>query len=560
MKKTILLNSFLLLFLLSFLGKLNAQNIQNIECKQIGNSCNCKFKDHEGVVKHLNRTPNAKGKADVEIFWDFGDGTKEKGKAVSHTYKRSGDYRVRAFFKVKYSVYPAIPREESQIMTIKVAKEDPSVQSGNFALEHNLDGDIVMKEDFCLIATVPKAGDLTLDYNTTQFQISEIRSPLGATMSGNKIVSKGGQRIFMRVQALNLGENGQVAIIKAFWNGETKDVQFKVKASHDPNDMLVDRSLFKYDEFDGKTEIPVKYTVRFENIGGDIARNIKIRVALPKDMEYKPALSLVEYGYGSITENPRLPADATLPLCNSTVQDRCMEKIYAEKDDNTIGFDFKGIKLDGTNDPDKKKREGFVTYTLFIKKPPIEPQISSAQIWFDGTLKPIPTNVISVELKKQRRLSLRLAANTRLPANKDSILNYEIGLVWSRLYPFGFYFPTELGVSIKNQFWTDATAKITGIPVRFSQQIRHNFLGGLLGFGVGASVHIIVDAQRTEGSSKTMKFADFTDLQLFGDLNINALHQRPTLGLRFGLPVTKKFEAYKNANAQAQLYVAWQFK
>jgi hypothetical protein len=249
-----------------------------------------------------------------------------------------------------------------------------------------------------------------------------------------------------------------------------------------------------------------------------------------------------------------------LPICTATAIDRCMEIVYPEKDDNTIGFDFKGIKLNGTNDKDKKMREGFVSYTLFIKRPPIKSQLSSANIWFDGVLKPVATNTISVKLKTQRRLSLRLAANTRLPASKDSILNYEIGLVWSRLYPFGFYFPTEIGASIKNEFWNDANAKITGIPVRLSQQIRHNFLGGLLGFGVGVSANIAVNVQRTEGTIKTTKFADFTDAQLFGDVNLNALRQRPTLGVRFGFPVSKKFEAYKNANAQAQLYVAWQFK
>ncbi len=560
MKKTSYCCCILFPFLTAFYGQLTAQNI---ECKQSGNTCNCKFIDPEGFKKHLNKTApaDARGKADIDIFWDMGDGEKQTGKAISHTYKRSGKYTVRAFFKVKYSVYPPIKHEESQVMTIKVAREDPSVFSGNFALEHNLDGEIVAKEDFCLVATVPSAGDLTLDFKPEQFKIGAVRGGVGAVLiTQNKIVSKGGQRIFMPIKAVNIGENGQIAMIKATFNGQTRDVQFKIRTSHDPNDINVDRARFNFSEFDGKTEIPVKYTVRFENTGGDIARNIKIRVVLPKDMEYKPATSLVEYGYGAIIENPRLQEGADLPLCTSTIQDRCMEKIYAEKDDNTIGFDFKGIKLDGTNDADKKKREGFVSYNLFMKKPPIKAQLSSAEIWFDGTLKPIKTNTITVELKKQRRLSLRFAANTRLPVKSDSVLNYEVGLVWSRLYPFGFYFPTELGVSVKNQFWQDVNAQITGIPVRFSQQIRHNFLGGLLGFGVGMSANIAVNVQRTEGSSKTTKFADFTDAQVFGDVNINALRQRPTLGVRFGFPVSKKFEAYKNANAQAQVYVAWQFK
>jgi hypothetical protein len=255
-----------------------------------------------------------------------------------------------------------------------------------------------------------------------------------------------------------------------------------------------------------------------------------------------------------------LQSDADLPLCTGVVKDRCMEIVYPEKDDNTIGFDFQGIKLSGTENKDKKMREGFVSYNLFIKKPPIRTQVSSANIWFDGVLKPVETNRVTVKLKKQRRLSLRLAANTRLPANKDSVLNYEVGLVWSRLYPFGFYFPTELGVSIKNEFWKDATANVSGIPMRLSQQMRHNFLGGLLGFGVGVSANIAVNVQRTEGSIKTKNFAEFTDAQLFGDINLNAMRQRPTLGVRFGYPLSKKIEPLSNANAQAQVYVAWQFK
>jgi uncharacterized repeat protein (TIGR01451 family) len=559
MKKTNIYFPFIFLFFNSFFIELNAQNIT---CTASGASCYCKLNDADNLVKTLNlkNPPSGRGKADIDVFWDMGDGQNRTGKSFTYTYKKSGNYTVRAFFRIKYSLYPPIKHEESQVLAIKVKSEDPSVYSGNFSLTNSLDGDIVKNEDFCIVASVPKAGDLILDYSPSQFEIGDVRGPEGARLTTrNKIESKGSQRIFIPIKATNLGENGQIASIKMIWNGQSIESKFKVKASHDPNDINVDRSRLRFSEFDGKTEIPIKYTIRFENKGGDLARDVRINVALPQDMTYNPKTSLLEYGYGTIVENPRLPKDADLPLCTSA-KDRCFEVVYGAKEDNALGFEFHQIKLNGTNVPDKKMREGFVSYNLFITKPPVRSQKSSADIYFDGVLKPVSTNTVTVALKTQRRLSLRLAANTRLPANKDSVLNYEVGLVWSRLYPFGFYFPTELGVSIKNQFWKDANADITGIPFRFSQQIRHNFLGGLLGFGVGVSANIAANVQRTEGSQKTSKIADLTDISMFGDLNINALRQRPTLGVRLGFPVNKKFEALNNANAQAQVYLAWQFK
>ena len=74
--------------------------------------------------------------------------------------------------------------------------------------------------------------------------------------------------------------------------------------------------------------------------------------------------------------------------------------------------------------------------------------------------------------------------------------------------------------------------------------------------GVGLSANIAMNLKRGLNS----EFANYTDLQVFGDLNINAQRQRPTLGLRFGYPLNKKFEPRDGGLWQLQLYGAWQFK
>ncbi len=572
------------LFLMAFLAISHPIYAQSgnkpidFDVRSIGKSTySFKVKNAAGVTDYLRgKATSAGANAGFVIFWDMGDGAHYRGENIKHTYKYGGDYTVRAFVGIYYSDREPHPMWSR---TLKVAGKSgqvgPSVFS-TFLLECSFDKEVkkgqnqekrnVKKdEEFCLVAYVPNKGELKLNYNNSDFIILGETTVNGKRidLNNNTLSVLAGQKVFIPLKASkNMTGDGQLTQFTATLNGQSQMIEFIKNTAHDPNDMQVERGQILFREFEGKVEIPIKYRVRFENMGRAPAQNVRVAVSVPKGMTFKKSEGVIAYDYGKDIGIPQLQSD--FPICQNEAQKGCLDVSYLDnqKNKDSLVFVFKNIQLKGMStvvkdDPcSNKLRHGSITYYLHAQKPH-KNYVSEAFIGFDNAIT--PTNSERVRLKKQLRVSLRLAANMLLPDKQmhfKSGENYEIGLVVSRLYPFGVYFPTELGVSFNEQEWKDGNNLLKGRPIRVSQQIRRNTKGGFFGMGLGLSAHIALNTKK----GLNAQFADYTDLQLFGDLNINAQKQRPTLGLRIGYPLNKKFEPRDGGLWQLQLYGAWQFK
>ncbi len=583
MKNRDKLSIFCLVFT-AFLAVFNSTHAQNTN-KPIdfdvrsmgGKTYGFKVKNVAGVNDYLRgKATSAGANAGFVVFWDMGDGTHYRGDNIKHTYKYEGKYTVRAFVGIYYSdrdPHPMWSRELS--VSGKKGKIGPSVFP-TFLLECSFDKEVkksqnqekrnVKKdEEFCLVAYIPNKGELKLNYNSNDFSIFGQITANGERVENNNntLSVSAGQKVFIPLKASkNMTGDGQITQFTATLNGQAQTIDFIKNTAHDPNDMQIERGQILFREFEGKADIPIKYRVRFENMGRAPAQNVRVAVSVPRGMTFKKDEGVIAYDYGKDIGIPQLQSD--FPICANESQKGCLDVSYGDnpKNRDSLVFVFRDIQLKGMSTVSKddpcsdKLRHGSITYYLHAQKPH-KNYISEASIGFDNAIT--PTNSERLRLKKQLRMSMRLAANMLLPSNWTDFKsgeNYEIGLVVSRLYPFGFYFPTELGISFNEQEWTDGGNMFKGRPIRVSQQIRRNTKGGFFGMGIGLSANIAVNVKRGVGS----EFADYTDLQLFGDLNINAQKQRPTLGLRIGYPLNKKFEPRNGGLWQLQLYGAWQFK
>lgn len=556
----------------------NANNPIGFDVRSLGGSTyGFKVKNAAGVNDYLRgKATSAGANAGFVVFWDMGDGAHYRGDNIKHTYKYQGQYTVRAFVGIYYSDRDPHPMWSRQLnVSGKKGKVGPSVFS-TFLLECSFDKDVkrgqnqekrnVKKdEEFCIVAYIPNKGELKINYNTSDFNILGETTANGERidLKNNTLSVTAGQKVFIPLKASkNMTGDGQITQFTATLNGQTQTIDFIKNTAHDPNDMQVERGQILFREFEGKAEIPIKYRVRFENMGSAPAQKVRVAVSVPKGMTFKKEDGLIAYDYGKDIGIPQLQSD--FPICQNAAQKGCLDVSYLDdsKNKDSLVFVFRDIQLKGMStvvkdDPcSDKLRHGSITYYLHAQKPH-KNYVSEAFIGFDNAIT--PTNSERLRLKKQLRVSLRLAANMLLPdkqMNFKNVENYEIGLVVSRLYPFGFYFPTELGVSFNEQEWNDGNNLVKGRPIRVSQQIRRNTKGGFFGMGVGLSANIAMNLKRGLNS----EFADYTDLQVFGDLNINAQKQRPTLGLRIGYPLNKKFEPRDGGLWQLQVYGAWQFK
>ena len=576
--------SIFFLVCMTFLSVINPAHTQNAN-KPIdfdvrsmgGKTYGFKVKNAAGVNDYLRgKATSAGANAGFIVFWDMGDGAHYRGENITHTYKYGGEYTVRAFVGIYYSDREPHPMWSKRLkVSGKNGKAAPSVFS-TFLLECSFDKEakkgqnqekrnVKKDEEFCIVAYVPNKGELKLNYNNSDFVVFEQITANGerVKIENNTLAVSAGQKVFIPLKASkNMTGDGQLTQLMATLNGQTQVIDFIKNTAHDPNDMQVERSQILFREFEGKADIPIKYRVRFENMGSAPAHNVRIAVGVPKGMTYKRDEGLIAYDYGKDIGIPQLQSN--FPICSNDAQKGCLDVSYLDNPQNkdSLVFVFRDIELKGMSNVSKddpcsdKLRQGSISYYLHAQKP-YKNYISSASISFDNAIT--PTNDERLRLKKQLRVSLRLAANMLLPekwTNFRSGENYEIGLVVSRLYPFGVYFPTELGVSFNEQEWQDGNNLLKGRPIRVSQQIRRNAKGGFWGIGLGLSANVALNVKKGLNS----QFADYTDLQLFGDLNINAQKQRPTLGLRVGYPLNKKFEPRNGGLWQLQLYGAWQFR
>lgn len=521
-------------------------------------------------IKDVLKKQHIKG--DIKVFWDFGDGTWAANRAgqetVNHRYKNANNYTVTAFFIVHYATEKFAPAS----CTVKGAKASSSGESetvGSFSIKSSLDdvGRIRPKDYICLVVAMPEQGSVSIDFDPSVFAINDAHGTAGVSVNGNTIQSNGKQNVFVSFTSLTFGVNSakpEVATIKARWNGKNSNVlNFVKNTAYDPNDIKADIRRLKWSEFNGKTDFPIKYTVRFENKGTAEANHVQIRVKVPDGMTYKEkgsdgTFGLAAYGFGNTNiVGPNIATDYDCPICKDTNQDfRCMRVTEPEGIGKPLIFDFQKIKL--APKAKGKENKGYIKYNLFLNKKLEKKTLESfAEIFFDDNGKGVTTNTSRVRFKLQPRLSLRVGRIVQLPLNKEDEANYEVGLVVSRLRPYGFYFPTEIGISILQEELKDVNTIIKGIPVRLGQQIRHNFLGGFLGLGAGLSANISINMKKE--NKNTDALVSYTKLLAFLDVNINALKQRPTLGVRLGYPLSEKFQPVNGTKGQFQIYAAYQF-
>ena len=565
MKTTQIYLGLIVLFFLS-IQTLYAVDIQ---CKPQSNG-NCDFSVvNYPDIKEALKKQHIKG--DFKVFWDFGDGTylaNQLGqKVVSHRYRNTKSYTVTAYFMVEYATEKLAPATCTANISKVSNGESESVP--DFSIKSSLEkaGRIRPEDYLCVVIAMPDKGSVTLDFDPSVFAINgEPHGTAGVSRSGTTIQSSGKQNIFIPMRSLKFGVSSakpEPTTIKASRNGQNSNVlTFMKYASYDPNDIRADVRRLKWSEFNGKTDFPIKYTVRFENIGLSEANHVAIKVKVPDGLTYKKkgnegTFGLAAYGFGyTDIVGPNIITNFDCPICkDSSLEVRCLRVTEPTQAGVPLLFEFQKIRLA----PKTKGREnkGYVKYNLFLnKKVEKRTLVSSADIVFDDNGKVITTNASKVGFKPQPRLSLRVGYNIPLPVKTGNKANYEVGLSVSRLRPYGFYFPSEIGVSLIPEELKDVNTVIKGIPVRLSQQIRHNFLGGFLGLGAGLSANISINKKENQN---TDALVSYTKLLAFVDVNINALKQRPTLGVRLGFPLSQKFERVNGSNGQFQVYAAYQF-
>lgn len=561
MKKKTILPLFILAF---FFGQnLFAQKI-GIECKTKSNGeCECQVQNYTNIKANLKAN---KPDADLRVFWDFGDGTyaadQPGGKLMPHRYKSPKNYTVTAHFIVQYASLKFPPA--TCIATAKTSN-GVSESVSDFSLTSSLkEVNRIRPEDFFVVVlSMPDKGSVKLDFDKTVFAFNgQPHGTEGVKLEGNTIQSKGKQNIFIPMRSLKFNADGNLAKIKAQWNGQTSnELSLEKKSAYDPNDLKANIRKLKWSDVRNKADVQVTYTLRFENEGEEEpARHVLMKVKIPPGMTYK------EQGINSFRIGELSPANAPYnirnldcPFCkggDSSKNDRCLRVIAPKQVGDSLIFEFQNIELKPKTSTNANK--GSVEYVLYLN-PKIEKKTltSSADIIFDENGHVTPTNNVSVHFKPEPRLSLRVGRTMNLPFKKDDKANYELGLSVSRLRPYGFYFPTEVSISVLPEELKSGNMTIKGLPVRLTQQIRHNFFGDFFGFGAGLSANISIN-KKTE-SQNISEAVSFTKLLAFVDLNINALKQKPNLGVRLGYPLTQKFQPVNGSKGVFQIYAAYQF-
>ncbi len=162
-------------------------------------------------------------------------------------------------------------------------------------------------------------------------------------------------------------------------------LEVPVVASHDPNRMSLKQSRMSYRMMAKRKEM--LYKVQFQNDGEGDARNIRLEIDLPANMD--PSTFRL------------LQLSPNCPPCSDSITRGCWEQTV--KEDKTIVFNFRWISLPGTKAKDISNEDSTKGFIRFVVKPrkklPNQAFRGRTAIYFDKN-EPIITNTATGRFRK----------------------------------------------------------------------------------------------------------------------------------------------------------------
>ncbi len=366
-------------------------------------------------------------------------------------------------------------------------------------------------------------------------------------------------------------------------------LEVPVVTSHDPNKMSIKQSRLNYRLLSKKKELI--YKVQFQNDGEGDAKNVRLEIALPEQVDPSTFELLNLYPY--------------CEPCLTEEQKGCWKQYI--KGTDTLVFQFKDISLPGTQAEDitdQDSTKGFIRFSVkTVKKLDNKSFSARTNIFFDKN-DPITTNRANGRFRKSlspiifagynsflsqpdyksikyketgmfgvgiaplapyRKLYWQVEAYGSITEYKQSIQNIaEKGyLILDIIDDVGNSRPTEVFYSSYDRELQSRELSLRIVPLH----IRYNF-NRYLSAGVGAlaQVNINLDAtekriyKKLESNFKTThhdyriwKDAPSKDItfKTFLDLTVGSVYLGPSIGLRY-------YYGDRN-NKHANLYVAWRF-
>lgn len=360
-----------------------------------------------------------------------------------------------------------------------------------------------------------------------------------------------------------------------------------VVKSHDPNKMSIRPARMNY-RFQ-KKEKELTYKVQFQNDGEGDAKNIRLEMFLPDEVDRKS-----------------FKLKSLYPKCDSceTVQSRgCYQ--YEINEEGTLTFHFKDISLPGTGAPDitdQDSTKGFILFTVSTDKKLKNKAFQSyTNIYFDKN-PPIKTNKATSRFRRIYSPLITIGASSTFGTPIQNEITYkfkpgiQIGFGLAPIAPFAkpywqaeiyssYYkeekqFPAFEGdgsVSYIDENGRENAFKYTGynrqtykdfISLQVPLQVRFN-LNNYFSLGAGASLRTDINSKNSESITYKRPTAngtveDFTmeselnndkmsavKVNPFLDFNVGRIYLGPAVGLRFSYD--------KNQKTSGGIYGIWRF-
>jgi PKD repeat protein len=367
-------------------------------------------------------------------------------------------------------------------------------------------------------------------------------------------------------------------------------VDIPVVKSHDPNKMSVRPARMSY-RFQSKNKT-LTYKVQFQNDGEGDARNVRLEMALPPEVNQ---------------ETFRLKAlYPKCDTCQTADSKGCFQ--YYSKDDGVLVFHFKDIALPGTaakDITDMDSTKGFILFEVDMEKKKFKNKSfkSYTNIYFDNN-PPIKTNTSTSRFRQILSPIVTVGTTATFGTPKDNEVRYQfkpgiqLGFGLAPMAPYKKpFWQAELyssyyrqnGVSSKDGIKEQITIPDNGrerevtahayrleenreyLSLQIPVQVRYN-LNSFLSLGLGVSLrkdfntssngeityrYMIDEAQglveKTTAPAENSVDTQHSAIKYnpFFDINIGRVYMGPSLGFR---------AAYdKNQKAYSGIYGLWRF-
>lgn len=360
------------------------------------------------------------------------------------------------------------------------------------------------------------------------------------------------------ITGIYLPENGGEAYVH--------QLEVPVVASHDPNRMSLKQSRLSYRMMARRKEM--LYKVQFQNDGEGDARNIRLEIDLPGNLD--PATFRL------------LQLSPNCPPCSDSITRGCWEQTIRE--DRTIVFNFRWISLPGTKAKDISNEDSTKGFIRFMVKPrkklPNQTFRGRTAIYFDKN-EPIITNTATGRFRKSlspivfaaHQLSLQ---DAEVSKEINSIRNrqaWSLGVGLSPLAPYRkLYWQVELyGGTVQQQtdygrIFRPGRIQIDGVDYNYDfyeSQVTRRFLrldvvplhlryniGHFVSVGAGMQCKLDLPLSAEEHQTirpfvngQQREFSQTADIEKggtgpvrfrpFADINIGKILLGPCIGARY---------------------------